>query len=133
MHRALSSWISWNHEQLSTLNVKVLIKLKARTAHTRSERKTFFLQRGNARPRAILKTTECKAKFGGTVLSVSHTALTLHYQIFICLGLYKKDYGDSILFTTMLSWTGVKKWTATAGRVLPAQRAGSRSSLEKMH
>ena len=48
--------------------IKTLIKLQARIARTRSEKKTFFLQHGNARQHASLKTTECVTKFGWTVL-----------------------------------------------------------------
>ena len=49
--------------------IKTLIKLKARIACIRSEKKkTFLLQHNNGRPHVSLKTTECVTKFGWTVL-----------------------------------------------------------------
>ena len=60
----LKPWASVNSE----LYFKTLIKLKAKTACTRLEKKTFFLQHDNARPHANRKTTECVTKFGWTVL-----------------------------------------------------------------
>ena len=48
--------------------IKALIKVRARIARTRSEKKKTFLQHENARPHANLKTTECVTKFGWTEL-----------------------------------------------------------------
>ena len=82
---------------------KTLIKLKARIAGTRSEKKkTLFLQHNNARPHPRLKTTELCPSLAGQCCLIRHIALTLHHQIFFCLRLYKKDCGDRILLTTML-------------------------------
>ena len=66
--------------------IKTLIKLKARIACIRPK-KTFFLQHDNARPLVSLKTTECVTKLAGQGCLIHHIALTLHHQIFICLGL----------------------------------------------
>ncbi len=50
--------------------VETLIKLKARDARVRPEkRETFRLQHNNAKPYTRLKTMECVTKFGWTVLS----------------------------------------------------------------
>ena len=79
--------------------IKTLIKLKATLelkARTRSE-KTFFLQHANSRPQNVWPS------LAGQCCFIRHTALTLHHQIFICLGLYKKVCGDSILLTATLS------------------------------
>ena len=86
--------------------IKTLIKLKATLelkARTRSEKKTFFLQHDYARQHASSRPQNVWLSLAGQCCFIRHTALTLHHQIFICLGLYKKVCGDSILLTAMLS------------------------------
>ena len=108
-----------------------MIKLKARIAHTRSEKKKrFFLQHNNARPHASPKTTECVTKFGWTMLP--HLPYTLDlapsnfYQFEPLKGLPGQHFVDNNAVID-----AVKKWTATAGREF--YHTGPHSSLEKMH
>ena len=93
---------------------KTLIKLKARIACIRSEKKKAFLQ--HARPHGSLKTTECVTKFGWTMLLYllySADLVQSDFHLFEPLkeGLWEKYLVDNNAVIAIL-----KKWTATAGR-----------------
>ena len=88
----------------SKRNIKTLMKLKAKIARTRSEKKkAFFLQHSNARPHASLKTTECVTKFGWTVLPHLPYNPDLAPLDFCLFGPLKKGLWENILLTTILS------------------------------
>ena len=89
--------------------IKTLIKLKTIITRTRSEKKkTFFSQYDATRPHASHKTAECVTKFGWTVLPYPPYYLELAQTNLRLFGPLKKDCGDSILLTIMLSQTQSK-------------------------
>ena len=96
--------------------VETLTKLKARIARVRPEkRETFCLQHDNARPHTSLKTMECVAKFGWTVLPhppYSPDLAPSDFHLFAPLknGLRGQRFPDNDAVIA-----AVKKWTTSAG------------------
>ena len=107
----------------SELYIKTLIKLKARIAGTRSEKKkTFFLQHDNARPHLSLKIIECVAKFGWTELAhlpYSPEIAPSDFHLFVLL---KEGVREQHFVDKKAVIDAIKKWTATAGREFSKRR-----------
>ena len=96
--------------------IETLTKLKARIARVRPEKKgNFCLQHDNARPHSSLRTTECLAKFGWTVLPhppYSPDLAPSDYHLFSPLkaALRGRHFSDNDEIVRE-----VKNWTASAG------------------
>ena len=96
--------------------VETLTKLKARIARVRPEkRETFCLQHDNARPHTSLKTTECVAKFGWTVLSHPPYSPDLAPSDFHLFGALKDGLRGQHFPDNNVVIADVKKWTTSAG------------------
>ena len=106
--------------------IKTSIKLKVRIARTRSKKKTFFLQHDNARPQASLKTTECVANFGWTVLPHPPYSLDLAPSDFHLFGPLERGLQGQHFVDNNVVIDAVKKWTAKAGREFYQRRIQAR-------
>jgi len=104
MGKGWSFWISWNSGKPSTLTITyitTLTKLKDRTSTVWPEKTIFLSQHNNARPLLSLKTKECIASLGWTVLSHPLYNADLVPSDFLCLSQWKMDcIGNIFLATT---------------------------------
>ena len=96
--------------------VETLAKLKDRIARRRPEKKhTFCLQHDNARPHTSLRTTECVAKFGWTVLPHPPYSPDLAPSDFHLFGPLKEALRGQRFPDNDAVIDAVKKWTSSAG------------------